>query len=142
MVVLLDHSCQSLHLNGHMVLKFCDRRFATSFREDQKSSPWTPDIEQQYQQFVLNGDASDFVVRLDNSDGFAEEEGDGFSIVQDETYLSTWMRDFYETETEIYNTLRDIQGEHVPQLFACLILHGSSSMHEALSTIDLLRIQS
>ncbi|GAB1200716.1 hypothetical protein BDV32DRAFT_122643 [Aspergillus pseudonomiae] len=80
MVVLLDRPSQSLQLNGHMVLKLYDRRFATGFREDQKSNPWTPDIEQQYQQFVLNGDASNFVARLDNDDGFVEEKGDHFSI--------------------------------------------------------------
>ncbi|OGM43011.1 hypothetical protein ABOM_009292 [Aspergillus bombycis] len=49
MVVLLDRPSQSLHLNGHMVLKLYDRRFATGFRDDQKSNPWTPNIEQQYQ---------------------------------------------------------------------------------------------
>ncbi|KAE8398646.1 hypothetical protein BDV37DRAFT_275938 [Aspergillus pseudonomiae] len=119
MVVLLDRPSQSLQLNGHMVLKLYDRRFATGFREDQKSNPWTPDIEQQYQQFVLNGDASNFVARLDNDDGF------------DETYLYTRTRDFYETEIEVYVTLKDIQGEHVPKLFTCVTLHGSSALHDA-----------
>ncbi|OGM43039.1 hypothetical protein ABOM_009291 [Aspergillus bombycis] len=41
------------------------------------------------------------------------------------------MRDFYETETEVYGTLKDIQGKHVPQLFACATLRGSSALHEA-----------
>ena len=32
---------------------------------------------------------------------------------------------------EVYNTLKDIQGEHVPQQLACVALHGSSLLHEA-----------
>ncbi|KAE8358597.1 hypothetical protein BDV27DRAFT_150296 [Aspergillus caelatus] len=106
MVVLLDHPV--LGLKGHLVLKLFDRRFAVQLRKDHKVNPWTSDIERK----------------------MAEDEGDTWNDPQNEPYLHDHMQDLYETEVELYQTLKDIQGKDIPQLFACLTVSSSSSSQE------------
>ncbi|KAE8415951.1 hypothetical protein BDV36DRAFT_310589 [Aspergillus pseudocaelatus] len=128
MVVLLDHPV--LGLKGHLVLKLFDRRFAVQLRKDHKVNPWTSDIERQYHDFVLDGCASEFIIKLNTDSKMAEDEGDTWNDPQNEPYLHDHMQDLYETEVELYQTLKDIQGKDIPQLFACLIVSSSSSSQE------------
>lgn len=129
MVVLLDSP--ALGLEGHMVLKLFDRRFAAQLRKDENINPWTTDIKKKYHHFIVDGSASKFITELNSNSNMAEEEGDTWDDCQNEAYLHDHMQDLYETEVEAYNTLKDIQGKHVPQLFACLTVPTSSSSQEA-----------
>ncbi|KJK60553.1 hypothetical protein P875_00053242 [Aspergillus parasiticus SU-1] len=124
MVVLLDHP--ALGLTGHLVLKLFDRRFAAQLRKDHKFNPWTPEIERQYHDFILDGSASEFITRLNTDSKIAEEEGDTWNDPQNEAYLHDHMQDLYGTEVEAYQTLKDIQGKDIPQLFACLTAPSAS----------------
>jgi hypothetical protein len=63
----------SLELDGNMVLKLFDRRFATELRKAEKPHPWTSDIERDYHQFVLDGGASDFITELNNNGNIAQQ---------------------------------------------------------------------
>lgn len=129
MVVLLDHP--ALRLAGYLVLKLFDRRFAAQLRKDDKLDPWTPEIERQYHDFILDGSASEFITRLNTDGKMAEEEGHTWNDPQNEAYLHDHMQDLYETEVEAFHTVTDIQGKDIPQLFACLTVPSSSSAQES-----------
>lgn len=86
MVVLLNSS--ALGLEGPVVLKFFDRRFAVQLRKDEHARPWASDIEQKYHQFILDGGASEFITKLNLSNKLVDE-GDTRDDVQTETHLST-----------------------------------------------------
>lgn len=128
MVVLLDSP--ALGLEGHMVLKLYDRRFAAQLREDERIDPWTTEIEQQYYHFAVDGSASKFITKLNSNTKMVEDEGDTWNVSQNEAYLHDHMQGLYETEVEVYNTLKDIHGKDIPQLFACFTVPSSSSSQE------------
>ncbi|KAE8165934.1 hypothetical protein BDV40DRAFT_285875 [Aspergillus tamarii] len=120
----------ALKSNGHMVLELFDRRFAHQLRKDHKLKPWTSDMERQYHDFVHDGCASEFITRLNNDSKMAEGEGDTRNDPQNEAYLHDHIQDLCETEVEVYQTLKNIQGKDIPQLFACLTVPSSSSSQE------------
>ncbi|KAE8139950.1 hypothetical protein BDV38DRAFT_269375 [Aspergillus pseudotamarii] len=128
MVVLLDSP--GLGLKGRLVLKLFDRRFAPQLRKDHKLKPWTSDIERQYHDFVHDGCALEFITRLNTDSKMAEEAGDTWNDPQNEAYLHDHMQDLCEAEVEVYQTLKDIQGKDIPQLFAYLTVPSSSSSQE------------
>ena len=113
-----------------MVLKLFDRRFATQLRRDEKVNPWTPVIERQYHHFILDGSASGFMTKLNSNNQMAEKEGHSWNDAQNEACLHDHMQNFYKTEVEVYDTLKDIQGEKVSRLCACVAFPSSSSTEE------------
>ncbi|KAJ5554959.1 hypothetical protein N7461_003429 [Penicillium sp. DV-2018c] len=148
-VVLVRMACSSLGLEGNMVLKLFDRRFATQLRRDEKIRPWTPDIETEYYQFILDGGAAEFVTQLkeeedsddeasddedgdyehsedeDNDDEASDDEDSGdeeWSAAMDETYLHNHMLDLYKTEVQVYSNLKEIQGTDIPKLLASTLM--------------------
>ncbi|RJE17669.1 hypothetical protein PHISCL_09994 [Aspergillus sclerotialis] len=125
MVVLLESP--ALGLEGRMVLKLFDRRFAAELREDQNINPWTTEIEQQYYNFIVDGGASEFITKLNSDSKLAEEEGDTWNDSQNEAFIHDYMQDLYETEVEAYNTMKDMQGKDIPQLFARITVSIYSS---------------
>ncbi|KAE8146932.1 hypothetical protein BDV25DRAFT_169521 [Aspergillus avenaceus] len=132
MVIILDYP--SLGLGGEVALKLFDRRFATQFREDEDIEPWTLDIETQYLDYIRNGSAAAFIRKLDSDstvdgdDGEEDEEEEGtWTTSQNEAYLHHRMRNLYETEVEVYHALKEIQGKHVPRLYACVTVAGSAN---------------
>ncbi|KAJ5970428.1 uncharacterized protein N7479_000346 [Penicillium vulpinum] len=118
-VMLIRMACSSLGLEGDMILKLFDRRFATQLREDEKIRPWTPDTETEYRQFVLDGGVSEFVTQLNDGE---TPEGSIWSAAMDETYLHDHMLDLYKTEAQVYSNLKEIQGTDIPKLLASAIM--------------------
>ncbi|KAF2432674.1 hypothetical protein EJ08DRAFT_677542 [Tothia fuscella] len=57
-VVLVQVDCPLLQLKGEYVLKLFDRRFATQLREDNKVSPWNPQLEDQYLEYYYKAETS------------------------------------------------------------------------------------
>ena len=107
---------------GDMVLKLFDRRFAMGFRKSEEISPWSLDIEQNYHQFILNGDAAKLITELTADRDLPARNFHVWNSSQEETYLHDFMQGLYETETQVYNTLADLQGSHIPQLFSCVTM--------------------
>jgi hypothetical protein len=124
-VMVVRIACSTLALEGEMVLKLFDRRFATQLRKDEKIRPWTLDIERDYHQFVLDGGAFKFITELNNNGDIAQQ-GETWNTSQDEAYLHDHLSDLYKTEVQVYDTLGDMQGNDVPQLLACVIMPGFS----------------
>lgn len=93
------------------------------------------DIEQQYRRFVFDGHASEFVDKLHSNENPAGEEGDTWDGAQNEALLCDYMGDLYETEVEVYDTLKELQGQDVPRLFACVTVPGRDiSSRDTLAT--------
>ncbi|KAJ9491106.1 hypothetical protein VN97_g2159 [Penicillium thymicola] len=124
-VMVVRISCSDLTLEGDMVLKLFDRRFATQLRKDEKLRPWTSDIESNYHQFVLDGGASQFITELNNNGDIAQQ-GETWNSSQDEAYLHDHLSDLYEIEVRVYDTLRDMQVNDILQLLAFATIPGCS----------------
>lgn len=118
--------CPTAAWEGNMVLKLFDRRFAIEFRNSEEIRPWSPDIEQNYHRFILNGDAAKLLTELAADRLLPARNFDVWNSSQEETYLHDFMQGLYETETEVYNTLADLQGSHIPQLFSCVTMSLST----------------
>ncbi|CAG7935060.1 unnamed protein product [Penicillium nalgiovense] len=88
--------------------------------------PRTSDIEKEYHQFILDGGASKLFTELKANSELAEQEGDDWNDLQFEAYLHHVILGLYETEVEVYNTLKDSQGNDVPRLFACVTVPHST----------------
>lgn len=97
-----------------MVLKIFDRRFATQLREDSKAKPWTLESEVQYHRLIENGGVAELIPTFGS---FYKHRGDA---AEDEAYFHHTMQTFYETEQEVYDSLRDIQGRSIPLLLCSL----------------------
>lgn len=120
-------------LTGLMVLKLYDRRFGEEVRELYKIPLWSPEIEDDYRGFVQSGAASEFIRRVKEDEDFVEGEGDdAWNIAQNEAYLHYYQCDTYETELEVYDRLKDVQGKDVPCLRACVTLLGCPTLPEPL----------
>ncbi|RJE26951.1 hypothetical protein PHISCL_00758 [Aspergillus sclerotialis] len=115
------------HLSGHFILKLYDRRFAPGLRKHAKTSPWDPDIENAYHNFVIN----DEDLRYDYLDEWNE--------AQREAYLQHYCRLFDETETEVYRRLKSVQGVDIPRLYARVWVPSLSGRMEAAVDEEFLR---
>lgn len=119
------------------VLKLYDRRFSTQHRNDWEAASWTPEVEQQYHDFVDCGDAEEFFSYWD-----AEKERDDYwtasyvnnrdrwSTAKRETYLQWDSTVTYETEKKAYERMSHLQGEDVPKVFGEVVLDQPSGTKE------------
>jgi hypothetical protein len=119
---------------SNCVLKLYDRRFSNQLRGDFEASPWTPEIENDYQSFVECGDAEEFFSYWD-----AEKERDvhwsanyvstlsKWSAAKREAYLQWDTTDAYETEKKAYKQMIDLQGEDVPKIFGEVVVGQPSA---------------
>ncbi|KAG9526412.1 hypothetical protein KCU93_g5508, partial [Aureobasidium melanogenum] len=119
------------------VLKLYDRRFSTQHRDDWDAPSWTPEIEQQYNDFIDCGDAEEFFSYWD-----AEKERDDYwsaayidnrdrwSAAKREAYLQWDSTVTYETEKKAYERMSRLQGEDVPKVFGEVLLDQPSMSKE------------
>ncbi|KAH0360411.1 hypothetical protein KCU65_g9408, partial [Aureobasidium melanogenum] len=125
------------------VLKLYDRRFSTQHREDWEASPWTPELEKEYQDFVECGDAEEFFSYWD-----AEKERDGewsatyvgnydrWSVAKREAYLQWDAVNTYETEKKAYEHMAELQGEDVPRVFGEVTLDQSATLQNQSDGVE------
>lgn len=128
--VLVSIESDTPELNGEFILRLIDRRYATQLRRDQRVPPWTPEIESQYRQFILNGGIIEFLDMIDSVDG--ELEGD-LDEVQNEAFISNMARDLVDNEVDAYKTLEDLQGKRVPRFFGSVKIASSPDRPYAVS---------
>lgn len=125
-------------------MKIFDRRFATELREDLEEDPtWSTDLEAEYSRFVRSEHAPEFFDLC--TKGLRESlfwETDELSQLWDkgreEAYLQCFCRQLYNIESYAYDQLQDIQGIHVPRLFAHVSLQTSDKPNEYLDCPGLL----
>jgi hypothetical protein len=113
------------------ILKLYDRRFATSVRESAAFvTPWTPDLEMQYQEFVDCGDAGElfsywdaeilcdrewFAASMPNHEKWRPEKW--------EAHLQWKSREMYDKEKKSYERMIDLQGQQVPKMLGHVVLN-------------------
>ncbi|KAG9849751.1 hypothetical protein KCU98_g2698, partial [Aureobasidium melanogenum] len=126
------------------ILKLLDRRFSTQAREDLELASWTPELEQQFQDFVRNGDAEEFFSYWD-----AEKEFDcdwsafyvtnhrKWSPAKWEAYIQWQTIDLYETEKKAYQLMAALQGVVVPKMLGEVILDLSTEAAKITSDGEL-----
>lgn len=105
--------------NGRrFILKLYDRRYATQLRKDNKVEPYSLAQETAFFDFVKNGDASEFLVKLREDEDFEEPEGEDWNDAQNEVYLLYVCLDLYGSECAVYDRLKDLQGQDIAQFIA------------------------
>jgi hypothetical protein len=116
---------------GRFVLKLYDRRFATQLRLDEEASPWSSQIEFEYSVFVRGGRASKFfdlcTAKYREYEYWPYEDREEWNMAEHEAHLQYLCHRTYQTETNAYKKMHDIQGKHVPRLFARPFLQSSDS---------------
>lgn len=111
------------------ILKLLDRCFSTQAREDLELDPWTPALEQKYEDFVREGDAEEFFDYWE-----AEKQSDRdwsayyvpnhskWSPVKWEAYIQWQAHDMYEDEKKSYQLMAVLQGAMVPKMLGEVFL--------------------
>ncbi|KAI9929499.1 hypothetical protein MW887_000972 [Aspergillus wentii] len=84
----------------------------------------------------MDGGACKFISRLNSDEEIADEEMDAWDAAHIETSLHDQMRDFYDCEVGVYNALKDLQGKHIPQVFASVTVPVSSQDASISKYID------
>ena len=135
-IIQLDHP----PFKGRFLLKLYDRRFATQLRRDEKASPWCPQIESKYLEFVRDGRASEFfdlcTAKYREDEYWADDQRETWNEAQHEAYLQYLCRRTYDMEKDAYKKLHDMQGKHIPRLFARPVLQSSSDSGSANEYLD------
>lgn len=131
-------------LKGEYALKLYDRRFSKQLRSDEKAVPWTPKLESKYREFVNSGCTTGFFdfcaagYRENDAWGLEYENRSKWSKTQHEANLQFLCRGIYHTEKQAYEIMRDLQGKHVPRVFAYPWLQLSNSANAHLDSPGIL----
>lgn len=70
----------------------------------------------------------------ENEEKEEEEEEEKLDDPHNEAHIHKYMHDLYETEVEVYNRLKDIQGKDVPQLHAHVMVSTLPSSSQSATT--------
>ena len=116
------------------MLKLYDRRFSPEQRDNLKAGPWTSQSEQEYCDFITNGDGRNFIAQLPEHTGIPQDSSD-WNTAQKEAFLHDYMQQSYESETEVYRRMKKYQGDLIPHLHAFITIprHRSSKPSRQLS---------
>lgn len=131
--VMVVRLFQKEGLGKPTVLKLFDRRFASQLREEAEAEPWTMESEAQYHRFIQNGGAAEFITSLEEDSMSEDEEGD---VAKNEAYLHHEIQRLYKTEREVYSTLKDLQGKHIPRLLHTLTFPAFSTSYATSKLIN------
>lgn len=123
-------------LDGRFILKLFDRRFAAQLRKEEGMGPWNTQLDSEYRALVQSGGATK-KWEIQNKlhwrdhpsewDGEHDEEGEDWTDAEIECYMQYRARRTYNIEKKAYEQMSDIQGKHVPQVFALPVLLSSIS---------------
>jgi serine/threonine protein kinase len=119
-----------------MILKVYDRQYSPQLREFKDTGPATSASEDEFSRFVRGGFMPQFLEGYEQSgpwDSWAYGEWD---VAKREAYFYARSIQSHEVELEIYDRLADIQGIHVPTIFADVRLapqHGTTGKDESLT---------
>ncbi|KAJ5587648.1 uncharacterized protein N7459_003413 [Penicillium hispanicum] len=112
MVVSVDSDIPELQ--GEMVLKLFDRRFAIEHRLNQLAPPWEWKTELQFYLDILNGVVPEFIASYDPNKSKAET----WNNAQHEAFVSALIKQYHEVEIHAYELMKDLQGKYIPRVFA------------------------
>jgi hypothetical protein len=128
--LLVQLDWPSLKLKGQYVLKLFDRRFAAQLRREHKACSWTPEVEDNYRNFVHSGGLRElvaFIAEKETDDYWSARKQKDWNQAQLEAYLQYCSRKFYKTETAVYYRLHELQGQDIPRFIARVVIRRTSS---------------
>lgn len=108
-------------LSTPIVLKVYDRRFATQLRSDERTPPWSLDIEHQFHQFIQDGKAERLIAKL-KSGKYNKLNDVRKDVAHCETYLHYFSRKTFEIEVRVYRHLSEYQGRHIPKFHGVVMV--------------------
>ena len=118
--------------NSRMVLKVYDRQFSPQMREFKDTGPATSVSENDFTAFVSQGSMPQFLADYAESGPWAYDEWDA---PKREAYFYARSALSHEVELEVYDRLDDMQGVHVPTLFADVRLTPQHTTTEQLESL-------
>ncbi|RAL01272.1 uncharacterized protein BO80DRAFT_444718 [Aspergillus ibericus CBS 121593] len=127
-VVAISIERPPLGLEGMLVVKMFDRRFATSQRLKHGCAYWSRDIEVKFREFIRGRESGSFLANL--STKVPSEEGQKhWRVGRREAHIAAVMRRYYITEMETYHRVRALQGAYVPRCFGSVHLSWDCRMY-------------
>ena len=85
-------------------------------------------MEDDYRACVRSGDAAWLIAKLSDPSTVMENLEGGWTDGRNETYLFDQCRYHYNSEASVYETMKDIQGKGIPELY-CKVRINPSSFH-------------
>ncbi|KAG5975078.1 hypothetical protein E4U55_007894 [Claviceps digitariae] len=116
-----------------MILKMHDRQFSSQLRDFEKTGPATSASEDGFADFVRQGGITPFLQDIEENGTWDSGEWD---VPRREAYFYQRTRQSHEIELEIYDRLIDLQGVHVPTIFADVRLapqHAAAGADESVA---------
>jgi serine/threonine protein kinase len=108
-----------------MVLKVYDRQFSPELRESKDTGLATSATEDRFTAFVRQGCIPQFLLDYEERGPWAYDEWD---VPKREAYFYARSTLSHEVELEVYDRLVDMQGVHVPTIFADVRLAAQQTM--------------
>ncbi|KAG6001436.1 hypothetical protein E4U21_004325 [Claviceps maximensis] len=134
-----DEEVETTQVPKMMILKIYDRQFSPQLREFEETGPATSASEEAFTEFVRKGCMEPFLKDI-------EENGTGdagdWDVPRREAYFYKMASQSHEIELEIYDRLVDLQGLHVPTIFADVRLapqHATAEADEGLAKYSQVR---
>lgn len=113
------------HLNGKMVLKLFDRRFAVEHRKMNDLLPWSMDLENKFHKFVQK-------ILSAASGEELEVDYEGLSDGENERFLAHQMEFDHRNEIRGYRRLESRQGPDIPRVLASATLRFPGARSDSL----------
>jgi serine/threonine protein kinase len=132
--VELEHQDSSVPVQ-RMILKVYDRQFSAQLREYKDTGPATSASETQFCAFVRRGSMPRFLREYEESGPWESWAHGEWDVVKREAYFYAKSTQSHEVELEIYDHLVEMQGIHIPTIFADVRLdpqHDSPEKDESL----------
>lgn len=104
-------------------LKLYDRRFSHGMRKNEYVDPREPAIEEDFIQYVQSGAVNQFLHNLRHVESFQSDTEDDWETEQEEALAAHKSLEYFETESAVYNVLREYQGKAIPRLLAAVDLN-------------------
>ncbi|CZT18360.1 uncharacterized protein RCC_04204 [Ramularia collo-cygni] len=121
------------HQTSPMILKVYDRQFSPELREFKDAGPATTVSEDAFTAFAREGFMPQFLADYEENGPYAYDEWD---VSKQEAYFYARSTLSHEIELEVYERLVDMQGVHVPTVFADVRLdpqNGTVEQEESAS---------
>jgi hypothetical protein len=119
-----------------MILKVYDRQYSPQLREFKDTGPATSTSEDQFHAFVRGGSMPRFLMEYEENGPWGSWAYGEWDAPKREAYFYAKSTQSHEVELEIYDRLVEMQGIHIPTIFADARLapqHASTEKDESLT---------
>ncbi|PWY91731.1 hypothetical protein BO94DRAFT_622557 [Aspergillus sclerotioniger CBS 115572] len=108
-------------LEGLLIVRIYDRRFAIAQRLRHRCEYWSHDIEVGFRDFIRDRDSSVYF-ESPSTEVLDGEVSERWCIGRREARFNAVMQKYYTTELETYHKVKDLQGRYIPGCFGTVHL--------------------